>query len=54
LIPGSPDPLASSAGPDDAKAVAIPLSAAEKSVFAAKICPVRVKNLFVINPLSPI
>jgi len=41
-------------GPDDDEAVAIPLSAAENCVFAAKNFPVRGKNLFAINPLEPI
>src|SRR5271166_198377 len=51
---GSQGPLTLWPGPDDDEPVSIPLSTAEKCVFASRNCPVRVENLLEINQLNPI
>jgi hypothetical protein len=54
LIQDKPDPLTSSPDPGDDEPLGIPLSTAEKCVFALENCPATVKNLFQISSLNVI
>jgi hypothetical protein len=54
LISGRPIHSLHPSGPHDDEPVAIPLSTAEKSVFAPEICLVTIKNVCEISSLSVI
>jgi len=52
--PGRAGPVTSSPSRYDDEPVAIPLSTAEKSVFALEICPMTIKNVCEISSLNVI